>query len=1267
MAGGAGPIFAPQVVYATGGLPHDTAALDVNGDALLDLLVANRANDQLSILMGAGDGTFAPEIRTPTIGDGPVDIVIADFNNDLIDDVATANVLGDSVSILLNTHSGNLTAGVSFGVGTEPMDLVAADFDGDGNNDIAVCNSLSDTVSIALGNGDGTFLVQPPIAVGDEPLGLGVADLNGDSIPDLVVANASSFTINVLLGTGTGNFAVQPALATSSRSPYGVAIADLDNDGDLDVALPSRFDAVVMTFLNNGTGALVAGPESPCGVSPRAIAVAEINNDAVMDLLVTNFNIDSVSLLIGNGDGSYTAPMMFPTGDQPEAVLAADLDANGDPDLVVPNNRGMGTVSVLINLLNPSAQRVFWSGGGNQTFSDPMNWLDQITPASQPSPIAYFDESVADFGQNAAIVFTQDDQLVGMRIASGNVSMNFNSNDLTLEGILGGTEPFVPLVVGFPLDQPNPDPFPPFTPRLRLNNTAILPSTFETPSLAIADALGSVGMIEIDSSGSSMTVRAGDRVTIGGRGDGVLSLDSPMATFEYGSASVTDDEFVIGESGSGSVDVSGGSITAVEPVGEVVIGKAPDSFGEVRLSGVSSSWFNVSDEFVIADEGLANFELTNGAQFFASTTNGIEIARQPGSFAMVMLTGAGTTWVSAGDVVTVGVAGDAELTLGAGTTMDVFALINTSTGTVRGTGTVIGDLINYGRLSSRTITEPGGLGLVSVDGLYSQFDDPSDPRFSGELELGVASIGGQLVAGRLEVSGSANLSGGLILSASGPLIDVASAPSLVSAATINGRFSIAFFPAVAPEGMTGEGRFLRLGYPSPAQAGPGAVLLEVATLSEVIDVDLDSSFDAGGAARFAVAGDFDGDGDADLALAIPDAMDPDGTPGVVTVLTNGTIEGSPTLFVPAATVSYTVGTNPSGLVVGEFDGVAGVDIAVCNEADDSLNVLTNTGAGVFIVNAPIAVGDAPSAIASSDFDGDGMADLVVTNAGDHDATVLINTSTFVGARVLQFMALPDLHTGPAPASVDPLDIDNDKDEDDLVIANAGDGTITIYPNTGGGVFGSPITIDVGVDPRRVLARDLDADGFPEILTANTLGDSVSVLVNNGDSTFAPSVEIPGGDGPASFALVDLDDDADLDLALVTRNTLGERVVSILRNDLDNGQIAFAPSGEFLAGTGPNFVVAEDFDGDGANDLVTVNETTGVRGLVNDDVTFLRSAGAALCAGDCDSSGAVDFNDLVTMLFLFGDELAPAECDADASGGIDFNDLVATLFLFGPCP
>lgn len=62
-------------------------------------------------------------------------------------------------------------------------------------------------------------------------------------------------------------------------------------------------------------------------------------------------------------------------------------------------------------------------------------------------------------------------------------------------------------------------------------------------------------------------------------------------------------------------------------------------------------------------------------------------------------------------------------------------------------------------------------------------------------------------------------------------------------------------------------------------------------------------------------------------------------------------------------------------------------------------------------------------------------------------------------------------------------------------------------------------------------------------------------------------------------------------------------------------------------------------------------------------TWFRASGED-CPGDCNNNGAVAFNDLICMLFNFGNANPLADCDG--SGLVDFNDLVCALFQFGPC-
>jgi len=50
--------------------------------------------------------------------------------------------------------------------------------------------------------------------------------------------------------------------------------------------------------------------------------------------------------------------------------------------------------------------------------------------------------------------------------------------------------------------------------------------------------------------------------------------------------------------------------------------------------------------------------------------------------------------------------------------------------------------------------------------------------------------------------------------------------------------------------------------------------------------------------------------------------------------------------------------------------------------------------------------------------------------------------------------------------------------------------------------------------------DLNGDGKPDLAVANS-GNTVSVLLNNGNGSFAARVDYPTGGGPESIAAADL--------------------------------------------------------------------------------------------------------------------------------------------------
>ena len=352
---------------SVGAFPLYVAGGDFNNDNHMDLAVSG-AYDKISILLGYGNGGFAPQAMYDS--PSPLGIAPADYNKDGKTDLAIADWGYDrkAVSVLLNQGGGMFPSYVSYAAGPyDPSEITSADFNKDGNPDLAVTDSgsadkVGTTISVLMGRGDGTFGPSVQYDADVEPLAICNGDFNCDGIVDLAVVNNKRWTgiISVLLGKGDGTFREQVKYSVGSL-PSGIVAAYLNGDGFLDLATCNSDNtgdatyATVSVLMGRGDGTFAGETRYNLGKGyTEKITVLDWNLDGRTDLAVTDVINNCVHILVGDGVGSFPGQLSYSVGGWPNSIMSADFNEDKKDDLAVAN-RFDSNISILINNNIPDA------------------------------------------------------------------------------------------------------------------------------------------------------------------------------------------------------------------------------------------------------------------------------------------------------------------------------------------------------------------------------------------------------------------------------------------------------------------------------------------------------------------------------------------------------------------------------------------------------------------------------------------------------------------------------------------------------------------------------------------------------------------------------------------------------------------------------------------------------------------------------------------------------------------------------------------------
>lgn len=229
--------------------------------------------------------------------------------------------------------------------------------------------------------------------------------------------------------------------------------------------------------------------------------------------------------------------------------------------------------------------------------------------------------------------------------------------------------------------------------------------------------------------------------------------------------------------------------------------------------------------------------------------------------------------------------------------------------------------------------------------------------------------------------------------------------------------------------------------------------------------------------------------------------------------------------------------------IADFTGDGHNDIAVTNFGDDTVSLLINDGMGSFLVETSATINE-PSHSAAGLFNGDDLPDLAIASGDTTPGAVrlYLNDGSNPGA----FIEGPEFTLGDFPPSdVESGDFDADGNPD-LAIPVGFDELVYVLLGKGSGGFAAPDTypVDIGNQDGDLEISDFNGDGWQDLVVRS---NELSVLLNQGDGTFAPSVKYVSDEGSGTEEV------SELALANFDRDELGAIDIAV------QGRLDFMPA------------------------------------------------------------------------------------------------------------
>ena len=351
-------------------------------------------------------------------------------------------------------------------------------------------------------------------------------------------------------------------------------------------------------------------------------------------------------------------------------------------------------------------------------------------------------------------------------------------------------------------------------------------------------------------------------------------------------------------------------------------------------------------------------------------------------------------------------------------------------------------------------------------------------------------------------------------------------------------------------------------------------------------------------------------------------------------------------FTPAPGSPFAVGAVPLSVAVGDFNGDGYADLAAANSNNNNVTVLLGSASGAMTAapGSPFAVGTNPSFVVAGDFNKDGHLDIAVANGNNSNPGVNSTITVLLGNGSGGFSLAPGNPTtvGMGSVSMAVGDFNGDGIPDLVTTNSVSDSVIVLLGNGSGGFTvapGSPLVLIS--DAGSVAVGDFNKDGHQDIALGAGRG-GVTVMLGNGTGGFSAAAGSPyaAGLNAGSVAVADFNRDGNLDIACANSNGSSNNVTVLLGNG--SGGFTLSSGSPFAVGSTPGSIAAADFNGDGIPDLVTADEGA-------NNVTVLLGNGAGGFTAASNSPFAVGSDPISVAVADFNGDGVPDLATANPGG------------------